>query len=75
MIMADSLLCIRCENVSTTNRNKEGQPLCAACSNHLYLEDKMNGKIIELKIDMNRVKTSTYYQIQALIAKDMEDSK
>lgn len=71
--MNDSAQCVYCGSINTTNRNEEGKPQCASCSNEQYFNDLRAGRRIELKIDMRKVKQSTLMQIQALIQKDIED--
>lgn len=65
-------LCVVCNEISTTNRGENNEPLCATCSNDLYFRKLRNGEIVELKIDMLKVKPSTLLQMQALIQKDVE---
>lgn len=71
--MNDSAKCVYCEKINTTNRDDEGKPQCASCSNHEYFNDLSMGRRVELKIDMRKVKQSTLMQIRALIQKDIEE--
>jgi hypothetical protein len=71
--MNDSAKCDYCGVISTTNRNEEGKPQCASCSNKQYSKDLSNGNRVELKIDMRKVRQSTLMQIRALIQKDIEE--
>lgn len=71
--MNESAQCVYCEVINTTNRDEDGKPQCASCSNDQYFQDLRNGKRVELKIDMRKVKQSTLMQIRALIQKDIED--
>lgn len=71
--MNESAKCIYCEAINTTNRDEDGKPQCATCSNEQYFNDLRGGRRIELKIDMRKVKQSTLMQIRALIQKDIED--
>lgn len=71
--MNESAKCFYCEAINTTNRDEDGKPQCATCSNEQYFNDLRNGKRVELKIDMRKVRQSTLMQIQALIQKDIED--
>lgn len=71
--MNDSAKCTYCDVINTTNRNEEGEPCCATCSNEQYFNDLRNGRRVELKIDMRKVRQSTLMQIQALIQKDIEE--
>ena len=71
--MNESTQCVYCGAINTTNRNEEGKPQCATCSNEQYFNDLSAGRRIELKIDMRKVKQSTLMQIKALIQKDIED--
>lgn len=71
--MNDPALCIYCEKIKTTNRNDDGKPQCATCSNEQYFNDLSMGRRVELKIDMRKVKQSTLMQIRALIQKDIEE--
>lgn len=66
--------CIVCSKMKTTYRNDNGVPICASCSNAQYSADKMAGRIVELKIDMRKVKQSTLLQIKTLIQKDIEEA-
>lgn len=71
--MSDLEFCIDCKDIRTSNR-KDGDPVCSSCSNKRYSDNIARGRIIELKLDMSKIRRSTYLQIQALIAKDMEDA-
>lgn len=73
--MNDSAQCLYCGVINTTNRDEDGKPQCATCSNEQYFNDLRNGKRVELKIDMRKVRQSTLMQIQALIQKDIEEFK
>jgi hypothetical protein len=65
--------CIICHIITTTNRNERNEPVCSSCSNGLSFDGVSTGQVIELKIDMRKVKQSTLMQIRALIQKDIED--
>jgi hypothetical protein len=71
--MSDTALCIYCEKIKTTNRDADGKPQCASCSNDQYFKDLRNGNRVELKINMRKVKQSTLTMIKALIQKDIEE--
>jgi hypothetical protein len=71
--MNDKDLCIYCEKIKTTNRDDDGKPQCASCSNEQYSNDLSMGRRVELKIDMRKVKGSTLTMIKALIEKDIEE--
>jgi hypothetical protein len=71
--MNDTLLCVHCEKIKTTNRDDGGRPQCASCSNEQYFKDLRNGNRVELKIDMRKVKQSTLIMIRAMIEKDIEE--
>lgn len=70
--MSDLELCVDCKDIKTSNR-RDGEPVCSACSNNRYYDKVASGQIVELKLDMSKIRRSTYLQIQALIAKDLED--
>lgn len=71
--MNDPAICIYCERIKTTNRDDDGKPQCATCSNEQYFKDLRSGNRVELKIDMRKVKPSTLTMIKALIQKDIEE--
>lgn len=71
--MTDSARCTYCNKINTTNRDDNGKPQCASCSNKEYSNDLMAGRRVELKIDMRKVKQSTLMQINALIQRDIEE--
>lgn len=66
--------CMVCNQVNTTGRNENDKPVCAACSNDQYFERLKSGEIVELKIDMRKVRQSTLMAIRAMIQKDIEDN-
>ena len=66
-------LCDACKKINTFVAREDGRYQCSSCSNSEYLQDKMEGRIVELKIDMRKVKQSTLMQIKALIQKDIEN--
>ena len=70
--MSDLHLCRRCKTTMTSKKNAIGEPQCGSCSNGTYFNRLNNGEIVELKIDMTKVKQSTLLQILAMIKKDME---
>ena len=53
---------------------KEGE-LCSSCQSKEYYNKRRRGEIIELRLDMTKVKQSTYLQIMFLIQKDTEENK
>lgn len=65
--------CHMCNIVNTTGRDEKDNPICAACSNDIYYEKKKSGEIIELIIDMTKVRPSTLTAIRAMIEKDIEE--
>lgn len=66
--------CVVCKDIYTTERNEKNEPLCAACSNDEYYRRKQNGQIVELRIDMTKVRQSTLMAIRAMIQKDIEEA-
>lgn len=71
--MNDSEKCGYCGVINTTNLDDEGKPQCTSCSNKAYIKDLHNGNRVELKIDMRKVRQSTFMQIKALIQRDIEE--
>lgn len=61
--------CTRCKTAWTTLRIDD-KPVCSACK-----AMERRGEIVELTLDLTKVKQSTYLQIQALIQKDMEEAE
>ncbi len=63
--------CPICGKVRITERMKS----CASCANSNYLGKVATGAIVELRIDMSKVKRSTLEKIKEMIAEDERDIK
>lgn len=71
--MSDSGICNVCNKINTPCKDDDGNFICVNCSNGRYIEKLRNGVIIELRIDMRKVKQSTLTLIKSLIQKDEEN--
>jgi hypothetical protein len=49
---------------------KESMEACASCANGRYLSNIASGAIVEVRVDMSKVKQSTLQEIRRLIAED-----
>jgi len=73
MVMKDDVqTCLVCKSVRTPNKGPNGKPLCTSCSISAYIDKISKGDIIELRIDMTRVRKSTLAKIREMIERDYQ---
>ncbi len=74
--MYNSGLCVDCNKITTTEKYRDtGQFVCSTCSRTRHNNDIRSGRIVEIELDMNKIKPSTLLLIKSLIEKDAEEFK
>lgn len=69
--------CAECNKiwVSSPHPTKQGETICASCSNNLYFQNIANGNIIEIRIDATIVPIWYIEKIKHELAEFQKDKK